>query len=286
VASRTVSERAFEEYLSKHRLVARYEELPSDITRPCDYSLDLDGKTIRFEVKEWAPQPPTSGYFDPYPPIRQKIEEGRRKFKQYKERGEPCVLVLCHHGRQFIMLDPLGIFGAMCGDFGWVVPFETTTGVADTDRAEKAFLEGGSMIHHVPNGSVRLQNTTISAIAVLGSMDICARRLRIEYRRRKLAAERPMAPDERLAVLEELDQQTEVREPEVRVAVYDNPDRAVLLPAQFPSGLYDERFGWDGNRPLRSYVGAGLAAIEREEDDVGIERQDPLALRAQREVDA
>jgi hypothetical protein len=29
-----------------------------------------------------------------------------------------------------------------------------------------------------------------------------------------------------------------------------------------------------------------LAAIEREEDDVGIERQDPLALRAQREVDA
>ena len=207
MAGRTVSEQAFEEYLSSHGLVARYEELPSGITMPCDYSLDLCGKTIRFDVKEWESQAPTSGCFDPYSPIRQKIQEGRKKFKQYKGRGEPCVLVLCHHGRQFIMLDPVGIFGAMCGDFGWVVPFDTATGSADADPAETAFLEGGSMIHRAHNGSVRLQNTTITAIAVLGSLDIRSRRLRIEYWRRKLAAARPMAIRESWAILKELDEQ-------------------------------------------------------------------------------
>jgi hypothetical protein len=284
--ARTLSEQAFEEYLSRHGLVARYEELPSGITMPCDYSLDLSEKTIRFDVKEWESQTATSGCFDPYLPIRQKIQEGRKKFKQYKGRGEPCVLVLCHHGRQFVMLDPVGIFGAMCGDFGWVVPFETATGAADTHRAETAFLEGGSMIHHAHNGSVRLQNTTITAVAVLGSLDIRSRRLRIEYRKRKLAAARPMAIEEGWAILKELDQQIESRDPEVRLAVYDNPDAAVPLPEQFPGGLYDERCGWDDNRALRTYVGAGLAAIEREEGDVGILRDDPLGLRVNRDADA
>ena len=287
MAGKTVSERAFEEYLSRHGLVARYEELPAGITMPCDYSLDLGGKTIRFDVKEWESQPPTSGYFDPYAPIRQKIQAGKKKFKQYKGRGEPCVLVLCHFGRQLILLDPLAIFGAMCGDFGWVIPCDTAHGVADTNRAERAFLEGGRMVHHAPDGSVRLRNTSISAIAVLGSLDIRSRRLRIEYRRRKLAAGRPMSIEEGLAICEELDQQLEPRDPEVRLAVYDNPvPPAVPLPEQFPSGPYDERYGWYGVRFLRTYVGAGLASIECEEDGEGIVREDPLGLRAQPQDDA
>lgn len=288
MAGKTVSEQAFEEYLFRHGLVARYEELPDGITKPCDYSLDLGGKTIRFDVKEWEPHTskPESGYFDPYAPIRQKIEAGREKFKPYKGRGEPCVLVLCHYGRQLIMLDPPAIFGAMCGDVGWVIPCDTGTGIADTNRTERAFVGGGSMVHHVPNGSVRLQNTTISAIAVLASLDVRSRRLRIEYRRRKLAAGRPMPIEECCSIIEELDQQLEPRDPEVRLAVYDNPDAAVPLPGQFPKGLYDERCGWDGIRLLRTYVGAGLTAIECEENGVGIVREDLLGLRIERQGDA
>lgn len=283
MSAKTVSEQAFEEYLPRRGLIARYEELPDGITKPCDYSLDLGGKTVRFDVKEWDPQPPSrGGYFDPYVPIRQEIEEGREKFKQYKGRGEPCVLVLCHYGRQLIMLDAPTIFGAMRGDLGWVVPFDTRTGVADTNRTEIGFLGGGRMVHQTPSGSVRVQNTTISAIAVLASLDVRSRQLRIEYRKRKLAARRPMTMEECSSLLEELDQQIESRDPELRVAVYDNPDATVPVPGEFPSGPYDERCGSDGSRFFRTYVGAGLAAIEREEDCVGIQREDPLGLRTQR----
>ena len=112
----TVSERAFEEYLSKRGVVARYEELPSGITQPVDYSFELAGQTLRFDVKEWKPPEPPEphlsvGSLDPYRPVRKKIEEGRKKFKQYKGRDEPCVLVLYHYGLQLIELNDVSFIG-------------------------------------------------------------------------------------------------------------------------------------------------------------------------------
>ncbi len=278
---KTLSERAFEEYLSKRGFLARYEELPPGITRPVDYSIELGGRTIRFDVKEWEPRDPPMGVgaFDPYEPICEKIQEGREKFKQYKGRGEPCVLVLCHHGPQLIMLDAMTIFGAMWGYVGWVVPFATQTGVGDTSGTELTFLEGGSMVHHTPSGTVRLQNTTISAIAVLRFIDIRARRIGVEFRKRKLDAGRPFTIDESLTVLEELYSQDQTLQIDHRVIVYDNLDAAVAVPPEFPSGPYDERFGRDGTRLTRIYVGSGLAAIEKDESSVGIKSDDPLGLK-------
>jgi len=53
---RTVSELAFKVYLSKQGIVFRYEELPNGITQPADYSFEISGKTLRVDVKEWAPR--------------------------------------------------------------------------------------------------------------------------------------------------------------------------------------------------------------------------------------
>jgi hypothetical protein len=113
--ARTVSEHAFEEYLSKRQITARYEELPQGLTRPVDYSFDLEGETIRCDVKEWAPRQPLRGLgtSDPFAPIRSEIKEGQKKFKQYHGRGEPCLLALCHYGPQLIVLDHFAILGAM-----------------------------------------------------------------------------------------------------------------------------------------------------------------------------
>lgn len=278
---KTVSERAFREYLSKRGLDPRYEERPPGIKRPVDHSLELGGKTIRFDVKEWEPKGPPigAGAFDPYKPIREKIEKAREKFKQYKRRGEPCVLVLWHNGPELIMLDAMTIFGAMLGNVGMVFPFDTQTGVGDTSCTELTFLEGGRMVHHTPSGTVRLQNTTISAIAVLELIDIRARRIEVEFRKRKLDAGRPFTIYESIAVREELDSQDQMVQTDHRVIVYDNLEPAVEVPPEFPTGPYDERFRRDGTRLIRSYVGSGLAAIEKDESSVGIKPDDPLGLR-------
>lgn len=277
----TVSERAFEEYLAKRGIVPRYEELPNGITQPVDYSFEIAGQTLRLDVKEWAPNGPHLGVgsFDPYEPVRDKINEGRKKFKQYKRRGEPCVLVLCHYGPQLIMLDAISIFGAMRGDLGWVFPFNSDTGVGDTSRTETKFLTGGSMIHREKESYERVQNTTISAVAVLASIRVRGRRVGIALHRRKASAGRAFTLEETFTLLQELYSEDHSVEVEPRVVVYDNLEATVPLPQEFPDGPYDERFGRHGDWLCRTYVGAELAAIESAEEEVGILPDDPLGLR-------
>jgi hypothetical protein len=281
VAERTVSELAFEDYLSKQGIIFRYEELPNGITQPVDYSFEIAGKTLRIDVKEWEPkkQLPGVGTLDPYMPVRKKIEEGRKKFKQYKGRDEPCVLVICHYGPQLIVLDDISIFGAMRGNLGWVFPINLDTGVGDAGQTEIMFTNGGKMIHQTPNASVRLQNTTISAIAVLKSIRVRNRRVSISLRRREAATGRKFTIEETFSLFPSLYNADKSAEIEPRIAVYDNLDAAVSLPHEFPVGPYDERFGRCGDRLCRTYVGAELVAIESEEEKVGIRPHDPMGLR-------
>jgi len=284
MAERTVSERAFKEYLYERGILARYEELPSGITQPVDYSFELAGQTIRFDVKEW--KPPESiephlrvGSLDPYRPVRKKIEEGRKKFKQYKGRHKPCVLVLYPYGLQHIELNEIVIFGAMRGDLGWVFPINPDTGIGDTSRTEIKFTDGGKMIHQSPKATVRVQNTTISAVAVIKSIRVRSRWDSITLRRREAAAGRKLTLEETFELFPELYNADRSVEVEPCVVVYDNLDAAVPLPHGFPDGPYDERFGRCGNRLCRTYVGNELAAIESEEKEVGIRLDDPLSLR-------
>ena len=281
MAERTVSELAFEDYLSKQGILFRYEELPNGITQPVDYSFEIAGKTLRFDVKEWEPQevPPSVYPLDPYRPVRNKIDEGRRKFKQYKGRNEPCVLVLYHYGPQFIELNDIVIFGAMRGNLGWVFPINPDTGVGNASQTKIMFINGGKMIHQAPKATVRVQNTTISAVAVLKWIRIQDRRVYIALRRREAATGRKFTIEETFSLFPELYNANESVEVEPCVAVYDNLDAAVSLPHKFPGGPYDERFGKCDDRLCRTYVGTELAAIESEEEEVGIRPQDPLGLR-------
>ena len=58
------------------------------------------------------------GAFDPYPPIREKINQGRDKFKQFKEYC--CGLVLYNAGQPFVMLEEDHVMlGSMYGDSGF-----------------------------------------------------------------------------------------------------------------------------------------------------------------------
>ncbi len=72
------------------------------------------------------------------------------------------------------MLDHFAILGAMRGNIGGVVPLDTKTVVDDTSRVD--LLGEGKMIHRRRDGSGRSQNTTISAIPVVASISVRARR--------------------------------------------------------------------------------------------------------------
>ena len=55
--------------------------------------------------------------------------------------------------------------GSMYGDFGFVFPFDTATGVGDARRMQRAFLGGGMML----SPDRKPEDTTISALITLTS---------------------------------------------------------------------------------------------------------------------
>ncbi|MBN1515750.1 hypothetical protein JXA32_04185 [Candidatus Sumerlaeota bacterium] len=276
---KTISERAFEVYLADRGITKyKYEEDLSHIgiTKPVDYSFEIGGKTARFEVKEWEPQNPQPGFsgFDPYSPIRDKIDGAREKFQQYKKRNEPCILVLCHYGSQPILLGPAIIYAAMRGDFGWRVPVNIKTGACG--EPEEDFLKGGKMW----DGQSRAWNTTISAIAVIKSIDPNKHRRNIKFRSDTLAHEKEIGRElssldkDDFDVLYKLSVNSHNKFPVqciLRLLICDNVDASINLPAEFPSGPYDERYGLDGDWLRRIYIGPELLKIEQEKKNAGIE---------------
>ena len=72
---RTISEQAFENYLKSRNFNYRYEEPVPGISTLLDYAININGTTVRFEVAEWEPKVPLSGFHgvDMYGPIRTKI---------------------------------------------------------------------------------------------------------------------------------------------------------------------------------------------------------------------
>ena len=96
---RTKSEILFERYLASQGLTDwDFEMEHADRSKHPDYTVSIDSQRLLFEIKEFEDRIPESevGSYDPYNAIRGKIEEGRRKFKEYKDW--PCSIVLYNGG--------------------------------------------------------------------------------------------------------------------------------------------------------------------------------------------
>ena len=162
-AERTQGQILFEQYLESQGQPFEFEKEHAGNSKRPDYTIDWKGQAVVFDVKDFdRPEkfPTGFGFFDPYTRIREKIEQGRDKFKQYKEFC--CGLVLHNVGQPFVSLhEPDIILGAMYGDSGFTFPVDTRTGVGDANKLKRAFLGRGKMIR--PNSS-KPQNTTISAL--------------------------------------------------------------------------------------------------------------------------
>jgi hypothetical protein len=233
-SSRTKGEALFEEYLESQGLSFEFEkEHPNKSKRP-DYTIEWESRPIVFDVKDFDPPARISMGFqqvDPYSPIREKINQGRDKFKQYKEYC--CGLVLHNAGNPFVMLDhPDFLLGAMYGDSGLTFPVNPSTGVGDISQLKQAFLGGGKMIR--PNWS-EPQNTTISAVITV---------VRIQphfLSLLDLVRENPHRDNEAeiRARIPHFDPEFQVP----RVIVWHNAVARIPFPTNLFRGAYDSHFG-------------------------------------------
>jgi hypothetical protein len=273
VREKTVSEQLFEDYLRNHRLGDfTYEPEVPGITKRPDYLVPLDGERAFFEVKEFETQPPAArvGSFDPYPPLRRKIHKAKEKFQGLK--GEMCSLVLANPRHAFALLHPIVVFGAMLGNAGITMPFDESTGSLDGSRATRTFLTGGKMVRYRNGEPFAAQNTTISAVCVLGHLAEGSRRLGIHLARRKRGSREPLSVEQTLEAIEEArGSGADCDSRRLRIAVFENPYAVNQLVEDFGSGPYDERFGVHGGRAQRLFVGESLRALEDEERDAGVD---------------
>jgi hypothetical protein len=277
----TVSEQRFETYLVAHGFTEfDYEPAIAGTTKHPDYRVRLGKAEILFEVKEFEPPQEnlSGGSLDLYTRIRSKIEEARDKFRGLK--GHMCGLVLDNPHGALVSLEPMYIYGAMLGNVGTTMPFDTEAGVGDLEHATRTFLSGGKMHRYKNRQAIASQNTTISAICVLSVVNERARRLNI----RVAQLQRETGPSSTLESLLETARETLGTEAGVSprhrcIQVYENPYAAAPLVETFGTGPWDERFGVQNGYFRRVFGGLALMALEADERASGIERPDPLSLR-------
>lgn len=255
-SKRSAGEVLFEQYLNSQGLTDwEFEkEHPGKRKRP-DYTVRIDREYL-FDVKEFQPQVFQSdvGCYEPYGDIRSKIEEGRRKFHEYKDW--PCSLVLYNDGKAPLvhLKDPRVMFGAMLGDVGFTMPYNPDTGSANPDTVQPAFLHGGKMIR--PR-TTQPQNTTLSALITLRYVSIGQARLQAHMR--ELEKQRPVTIEDWFIVEVDFDR----TECQLGVIIWENPFARIPLPRGIFCGLYDERYGIEGDYLARVFAGEGVVELER-----------------------
>lgn len=229
----TKSELLFEQYLQSQDLTTyHYEKNFEHTSKKPDYALEFGGSEILFEVKEFqlTTEDLSIGFggYDPYVPIREKIDQARDKFRKLKQYC--CCLVLYNAGKPLVDLGWKYIYASMLGDLGFRLPFAPPRGLVE-DEAEEAFLYRGKMhaSYDESGRPTKAYNTTIAAIVVLN-----------HYR-----GNRPSGA------------------PQLRVVVNENPYASNPLGKEIFCGPYDERYGNQDGKIERIFAGEGIVSMER-----------------------
>jgi hypothetical protein len=250
---KTASETLFEEYLTANGYTDWTHErrMPGKPTTP-DYELRFAGLKLFFEVKEFAAvdfPDGEGGPYDPYGPLREKVNRAARQFKHYKEF--PCSLVLADpNGALVDLSSPEIVIGTMLGNIGWQSPLN-----APNAPAKQVFTRGGKMVDY----RRQPQNTTINAIVCLTPYKVRQRRLEIALDRRKKQLGTKMGPVEVWNFVRTVKTR---RDDALRVMVFENPFARIPLDRKLFRGAWDERWGKSGDAIRRISAGRSLRRIE------------------------
>jgi hypothetical protein len=253
----THGELLFEQYLlSQGYTEFEHERQSEGKSKRPDYTVRIGSEEYLFEVKDFVQVKslPPMGSFDDYTPIRVKIDAGRKKFKEYKDAGLPCCLVLYNVNMPLLDLhSPEIMFGAMEGDFGISMLFDVQRGRVDESTISHAFLDGGKMVRAKTSEP---QNTTISALITLRHVHIGSMRYRKYFREGfKLPKDQQ---DDYFSTGVDFD----TEEKHLGVIVWENRVAKVPFSNQIFRGDYDERYIYDGNHVTRVFAGPGVLEYE------------------------
>ncbi len=272
LTNKTISEQLFEAYLSASGLTDfRFEPTQDGTSRRPDYSLKVLDTEILFELKQFdqttADFNLVGGAYDPYKPVREKIEAARKKFKDLDRFC--CCLVLYNNDKPLVELGWQYIYGAMLGNMGFSIPVNTKTGIADESKVQNKYMGGGKMYRYLDGQPIAAQNRTISAILVLQRYMVGAKRFEIAMKRKEKELGR------KLELLEFWDETERARGTaldlslsQLRVVVHENPFSRVQLPRELFRGPYDERYAGPEGRIVRLFCGNQRSALEEEAREV------------------
>jgi hypothetical protein len=254
----TVSEALFEEHLRLQGMGnLMFEKEHSGKSQRPDYTVEIEGKTYLFEVKEFDRIRPFGrgemGFSGTQPTaVREKINQAAKKFHEFKEL--PCCLVLYNCGNPFVDLDdPQHMFGAMYGDPGITMDWDRETGEANSSTARFTFLDGGKMFR--PHWQVP-QNTTLSAIITLRRVPVGP--MRLEKHMNALTKSQELTIEDSLVTKVGFDKE----ELQLGVIVWENMFARIRLSRDLFRGPYDERYGQNGNVLKRVFAGSALMELE------------------------
>ena len=256
--TRKQSELLFEEYLTAQGYSDWSHEPPVEgkSKRP-DFRLNHGGSSHFFEVKEFdAPNfpPGYGGAYNPYKPIREKINQATRQFKEYKESS--CSLVLANPNLAVVQLEtPSEIIGAMLGNLGFQIPVDA---ISDEGLLpEQVFMGGGKMVDDKHQSA---QNTTFSSIIVLCTYPLWQNQFRAAIKMRQRELGRKTTLEEEFEFIDAIPNSPDLRR--VRAVVHENPCARIPLSRDLFVGPFDERWGVEGEFIKRVYVGREIVSFE------------------------
>ncbi len=272
LTNKTISEQLFEAYLNSSGLTDfRFEPQQDGTSKRPDYSLNVLNTEILFELKQFDPTVAdfnlVGGAYDPYRPVREKIESARKKFKDLDRFC--CCLVLYNNDKPLVELGWQYIYGSMLGNMGFSTPVNTETGIADESQTQNKFMGGGKMYRYLDGQPIAAQNKTISAIMVLQRYMIGSKRFELAMKRKEKEL------GHKLELLEFWDEiegakgtAFDLSLSQLRVIVHENPFARIQLPRELFRGPYDERYAGSDGRVTKVFCGNRLAALEEEEREV------------------
>ena len=223
-----------------------------------DSFLLFEVKEFRADGEDWRPG---FGSYDPYPPLREKINAASKKFKDLDTHC--CSLVLYNVDKPLIHLEWRFIYAAMLGNLGFSVPIDVPGLAVPADKEIRSVLTSGGKMHRERGGvPVAPQNQTISAIVVLEQFPIGQRRFlsfvkQMEQQRgTKLAIDEVINETERASGTD-----LDVSLRQLRVVVNENPYARIPLPTELFRGPYDERYGGRDGLVQRLFQGDEIARL-------------------------
>src|ERR1022692_2633740 len=114
MAQRTISERVFESYLLQNGV--EWAQILEGTQKEPDYKVIVGSEVLIAEVKEFDhPKVFPVGGHDPLPHLRNKINNARKKFKNYRDQS--CGLILYNERSILVHLEPTLILCALFGQY-------------------------------------------------------------------------------------------------------------------------------------------------------------------------